>query len=285
MRLPDFLFIGPSKAGSTWLFETLRRHPGIYVPPAKDIYFFDRYYNRGLDWYARQFAGADNGDRVIGEFSHDYLYSKDAAGRISRDLPDVKLIATPRNPFERAISHYRFSLRNGAKFRDFADGAAQNPAILTHSLYADALETYLDKFPDDQVFIAPFDRLKAEPQRFLDDLCGFLGVDPGQTDPDKARRNSAAAARNPWLARQVHRAANALRDRGMGAIVGALKRSPVRNALYSEAKQDELRLSEADFAHMQALFLPDIAATEGLTGLNLDAWKRTRLEDLAPRKD
>jgi hypothetical protein len=41
MSLPDFLCIGAQKAGTTWLYEMLRQHPGIWMPPIKEIHYFD----------------------------------------------------------------------------------------------------------------------------------------------------------------------------------------------------------------------------------------------------
>src|SRR5688572_24495864 len=72
---PSFLFIGPDRAGSTWLYETLSRHKQAYMPNVKEFFFFDRYYHRGWRWYESYFKNADQGSRVIGEISHDYLFS------------------------------------------------------------------------------------------------------------------------------------------------------------------------------------------------------------------
>lgn len=38
---PHFLGIGAQKAGTTWLYENLRRHPGVWMPPAKELHHFD----------------------------------------------------------------------------------------------------------------------------------------------------------------------------------------------------------------------------------------------------
>lgn len=40
--LPDFLGIGAQRAGTTWLYENLRRHPQVWMPPVKELHFFDR---------------------------------------------------------------------------------------------------------------------------------------------------------------------------------------------------------------------------------------------------
>ena len=57
-RLPNFLHLGPGKSGSSWLHETLALHPEVYLSEAKDLYFFSRYYDRGVDWYRKQFRPA-----------------------------------------------------------------------------------------------------------------------------------------------------------------------------------------------------------------------------------
>lgn len=38
---PQFLVIGAQKAGTTWLDRNLRTHPQIWLPPEKEIHFFD----------------------------------------------------------------------------------------------------------------------------------------------------------------------------------------------------------------------------------------------------
>jgi hypothetical protein len=39
--LPNFLVIGAQKAGTTWLDRNLRVHSGIWLPPEKEIHYFD----------------------------------------------------------------------------------------------------------------------------------------------------------------------------------------------------------------------------------------------------
>jgi len=40
--LPDFLGIGGARCGSTWLYENLQKHSEIWMPPRKEIHYFDR---------------------------------------------------------------------------------------------------------------------------------------------------------------------------------------------------------------------------------------------------
>jgi Sulfotransferase family len=53
MPLPSFLCIGAQKAGTTWLFEQLIRHPGVWMPPVKELHYFDhRHVEPNRSWTA-----------------------------------------------------------------------------------------------------------------------------------------------------------------------------------------------------------------------------------------
>lgn len=44
----DFLGIGAQKAGTTWMFEWLRKHPEVHFPHIKEISFWNSHYPRSL---------------------------------------------------------------------------------------------------------------------------------------------------------------------------------------------------------------------------------------------
>ncbi len=41
MPFPDFLIIGAQKAGTSWLATNLSRHPNVWMPPLKELHYFD----------------------------------------------------------------------------------------------------------------------------------------------------------------------------------------------------------------------------------------------------
>jgi len=49
-RLPDVIIIGVKKCGTRALLEFLRAHPAVKAP-GPEVHFFDRHYDKGLDWY------------------------------------------------------------------------------------------------------------------------------------------------------------------------------------------------------------------------------------------
>lgn len=50
-HLPQFLCIGAQKAGTSWLDVNLRQHPEIWMPPIKELHFFDHIFvKRFRNW-------------------------------------------------------------------------------------------------------------------------------------------------------------------------------------------------------------------------------------------
>ncbi|MGB1109193.1 MAG: sulfotransferase family protein [Gammaproteobacteria bacterium] len=45
-RLPDFICIGAQKSGTTWLHHNLKQHPEIWLPPVKELHWFDETHPR-----------------------------------------------------------------------------------------------------------------------------------------------------------------------------------------------------------------------------------------------
>jgi Sulfotransferase domain len=160
-----FLVIGAAKAGTTSLFEYMRLHPDLHMPPEKEVYFFniDRNYRRGLDWYRETVCRDAPPGAICGEATAEYLsgtsYAEGAEDRdlapsnwnvevteveetiprrIREALPDVRLICVLRDPVERAHSHYRMMALGGVDSRSF-DAAVEElmePGTLERSRIA-----------------------------------------------------------------------------------------------------------------------------------------------------
>lgn len=52
VRFPDFICLGAQKAATTWLTQTLRHTPNIWLPPIKELHYFSQLYNRDARDYA-----------------------------------------------------------------------------------------------------------------------------------------------------------------------------------------------------------------------------------------
>ena len=273
-RLPNFLYVGPDKAGSSWLHEMLLKHPDVYLTPAKDLYFFDRYYDRGLAWYAAQFRDARS-EEVVGEVCQDYLFHPEAASRIHATLGPVKVMVTLRDPVERAWSSYLYARKHGIWPETFGEALRTRPELLEHGRYATGLDRFLRLFPREMVHVALFDDLTVDPQAFLDAVTDFLDVDPLPLESkDLAARLPAARARSVRLASAARRSADWVREHDGARLVGTVKRSPlVQRALYRPIDRQAVRPAPDDVITVRTALAPEIDALEGSFGLPLrESW-------------
>lgn len=233
-RLPNFLYIGPDKAGSSWLHEILLQHPQVFLTEAKDLYFFDRYYDRGIDWYRTQFRRATAQHKVVGEVCQDYLFHPEAAKRIRNDLGAVRLMVTLREPAARAYSSYLYMLKHGEDVGTFREALKRRPELLDHGRYGSAIRLFLEQFPREALHVALFDTLQEDPQTFLDEVTSWLGINPSVLNEEQlGARLPAGEARSRTLARLVRHVADWTRRHDGAGLVGRVKRSlHVQRILY-----------------------------------------------------
>ena len=248
-RLPNFIYIGPDKAGSSWLHDVLIEHPQVFMTPAKDLYFFDRYYDKGVDWYASHFEKASD-QRIVGEVCQDYLFHPDAAARIANTLDAARFMVTLRDPVDRAFSSYLYMLKMGQQPGTFSEAlAGGRPELIEHGRYGTGLARFADRFGDDSIYVAVFDDLVADPVEFVDRLFQWLGVDPFVlSDELLESRLPASKARSAPLARLARAAADWTREHNGAEMVGRVKRSRlVQRALYKPLR-DKPQMDPADVA-------------------------------------
>jgi Sulfotransferase domain len=270
--LPNFLHIGPSKSGSTWLHEVLILHPEIYLSLAKDLYFFSRYYDRGPGWYRAQFRDAQKEHKIIGEVCPDYLACAEAPERIRACLgPDVRLMATLREPTSRAFSSYLYLRKHGQAAPTFRDTALTDPDLLNEGRYATHLRRYLSYFDRKSLNIVLFDDLEADPQAFLDGVTSWLGVARQEVSPELLQaRLPASKARWLPLAVLAKQGANAVRRLDGAELVGRLKRSPlVQRVLYQPLGDARPTMSADDVAFVREQLDGEIAGVEEEFGIPL----------------
>lgn len=96
------------KGGTTALYDHMCTHPQISGGTAKEIHFFSLHRDRGLDWYADQFAGVPD-DVMAVDASPTYFDMADnraIPAQIKATLPGAHLFLIVRDPIARAVSHF-----------------------------------------------------------------------------------------------------------------------------------------------------------------------------------
>lgn len=208
---PDFLIVGAQRSGTTSLFKTLVQHPRVARPfLRKGIHFFDKRYDRGLDWYRGNFPVAlssrlrrvGNPCPLTGESSPYYMFHPLAPGRIGRDLPDVKLLVLLRDPVERAYSAHSHELARGFETEPFEraveleperlagerermvsqEGYAsrhwQHNAYITRGRYIDQLRVLESAVGRDRMLVLDSHDYFTTPEVVWRDICDFLELSP-----------------------------------------------------------------------------------------------------------
>ncbi|ADE14482.1 sulfotransferase [Nitrosococcus halophilus Nc 4] len=264
---PNFIYIGPDKAGSTWLYRILKKHSQVFLPDAKELFYFDKYYHKGPEWYLKQFSTASSAHVVVGEISHDYLFSTDACRRIAKDLPHAKLMVCLREPVDRAFSSYLYMVRQGRVKESFETALQHVEELVDHGRYAKHLSHYLEQFSREQIYVGIFDDLKSDPLGFMNGIYEFLGIDNFELPEELTKKVlPAAKPRSFWLARFAKQTALCIRAIGLPAVVSRIKESPmVSRMLYSPyTEETKPAISNETRNELRNLFYPEVRRLDEL---------------------
>ncbi len=266
--VPNFLYIGTSKAGSTWLFNALSIHPDVFLAPSKGLYYFDSHFDNGPTWYQQQFAGAD-GKPAVGEISHSYLSSEQAPTRIAALNPAMRLLVCLREPVDRAFSDYLDLTKNGQFDGSFEAALEQYPRLVDRGRYATHLRRYLEHFPPEQLHVALFDDLGSDPQAYADKVFEFLGVPPFELPASALqRRMPAGVPRHVASAAAAKRASRLVLRLGLRRLRSRVKRTTVvRRALYRSYDDNRPTVPPAVAADLRRRFAPEVRQLEVMLGL------------------
>lgn len=184
--LPDFLVVGGRRCGTTLLHKILAAHSEVYVPlRRKEVHYFDRHFERGVQWYSEFFPMASQSARfsAIGEATPDYLSHPLAPDRIKHLRPGCRIVVVLRDPVDRTWSAWRYAYRSYNEGRSFTDYVEQEPSAIGDSLYHRHLLEYTARFKAVHVMI--YEELLQSPRAQLDRLADFLKLSDSWSDPEE----------------------------------------------------------------------------------------------------
>ena len=267
MNLPDFICIGVQRAGTTWLYECLKEHPEIFVPETKELHFFNDNYEKGMKFYSSFFEEADPVNQVIGELTPNYYHDLEALNRISKELPNVKIILILREPVARAYSHFQLSLTNQCNGMTFAEALVKRPIIKELSMQAQFVTRALELFDEESLHIALYDEIQNEPILFIKKIYTFLGV------------NSCFEPTN--LNKRVNRiifprAQELLKKVGFSPLIEFIKLTPIGSFIKENHNTKEREKVVHSHEEYKPLFLDDIEEIEKILKIDLSKWKNSK---------
>ena len=193
---PSFLVIGAMKSGTTTLHRTLEQHPEIYGSAKKEIHFFDRHYDNGMQWYEEWFTPGP-GHVASGESCPEYMFAPWARERIVADLPDTRFLVVLREPVSRAYSQYMMNRLKGLEpietfekavdleERRISRGARRRQLLFSYvrrSRYIEDLLWWEERVGRERLHVFLMDDMTREPVPTMARVFDFLGVDPAVSE-------------------------------------------------------------------------------------------------------
>jgi hypothetical protein len=191
----DFIIIGAQKSGTTTLFELLKQHKKIYLPPEKEAPFFgikDRE-ERGWQWYIEQFFSSANEKLWWGSITPQYMCYPNIASKIYAMNPKIKIIAILRDPYERAFSHFLMSKRRNYDQRNFFEAikeqcnynsltearkhSTETNSYVIRGEYGRILGEYKKHFTSNNILILFTVDLESNPKKVIDQIFSFLDIE------------------------------------------------------------------------------------------------------------
>jgi len=202
--LPDYLIIGAQKSGTNSLYWYLLQHPLVGPAITKEIRFFDKYYDRGLNWYRVCFPFKIQKfftkNFVTGEATERYLDYPSSPQRVKKNLPNAKFILLLRNPVDRAYSHYNMRFNARKETLSFEDAIAQETertqgefekmkndenyysrdyfhhSYLDRGIYEKKIKRWMDVFPKEQFLIIQSEEFLKHKSEYYNKVLKFLNL-------------------------------------------------------------------------------------------------------------
>jgi len=240
--LPDVLAIGPMKAGTTWLHEYLKSRGDICLPQGtKETFFFDRRFEKGVEWYKAHFRTCRGGSYAHRmEVAPSYFHHIQAPQRIFDTLGRIPLVVTLRDPVERSWSHYLHLRRKGYTTLPLREAVEQFPEIVEASRYASQIRRWGELFGFEHIHFLPMEQLEEDPERYVRKLCDVLNLEFTGV-PNLGASYQASVAPSSTFARLGRRTADWFRSRRIYSIVNLAKRMGLQRIFFgSSGKSDKL---------------------------------------------
>jgi sulfotransferase family protein len=222
---PDFLCVGAQKAGTSWLYRQCEPHGDFWMPPLKELHYFNKLTKAkrensprcrderdacfldsvsrlstrpyiDMENYARLFAY--KGSRLSGDITPTYsMLNDEIIERIVSHFPNLKVIFLARDPVQRAWSQLSMGVSLGRISRfDATDVDAVirgllHPHVLSLSYPSKIVARWRRHVPPDLFRLYFFDDLERSPAELRRVIFHFLGADPdkpsGRIRPDDNR--------------------------------------------------------------------------------------------------
>ena len=292
----DFVYIGGPRCGSTWLSAVLSDHPDIFVPPGKELHFFNDWmpydfeyrYRYGSEYYLSFFEQARS-EQICGEISPFYYGDPKSAWRIHNFNPDMKIIVCLRDPADMLYSLYLLLRQREMRAASFEKELAVHPQLLNLCYFRPLLQPWFDLFPTEQIQVLMHGDIKRDPEGVSRQVFEFLGVDPDFEPPSLSTYFNLATDSRPTPLRQSRGyLLKALNSPFLLRLKKALVKGGLKDIRYYGSTDQDTQsrysgLDPATRSWMADLLHHDLKRLQERLGRDLSAWKTVREGQLRTR--
>ncbi len=285
----DFVVAGAPKAATTSLIDALRAHPEVFVPPRKELSFFDGdHYSDDLGEYSGHFADALP-EQQAGEGTPWYMSSPRAPERLAAHFPGLRIFFVLREPLARARSHYLHRVSRHAEYRTFAETLSdeleelekgeyvhRRGYLIQPGLYATHLKKWGEHFPSSQLKVILFEDLIGDPASTLREIQAHLGVTEHALELPAA--NQTWGVRAESLARVTSKLirSDSRAKRIVQWVTPQSWRSWIRRTVsrlnQSSHRPRPLHATAAEVARMREWFDPEVEQLSRILSRPLEDW-------------
>lgn len=295
MKRPNFFIVGAPKCGTSALSNYLNRHIDIFMA-ARELHFFGsdlplRYKIPELEYF-NHFNEVNN-EKIIGDKSVWYLYSKNAAAEIKKYEPNARIVICLRNPVAFLHSlHSQEILDGNEEVSDFETAIQLDeerrkgnkqpkcvdftslPPYKDVALFSEQVKRYLDVFGKENVHILIYEEFVKDPETSTKGVLAFLGVDTNH--PIEYRViNPNKKIRLLFLHRLIKMPAGWLKQ--IVRIIIPVKKARHRIMHYLQEKniteKQRKKMSQATERYLKDFFADDISKLEKILGRELPQWR------------
>jgi len=295
LKLPTFFVAGSQKSGTTTIHDLLNQNTQISLPEYKETHFFSRDYNKGINWYLKQFI--ENEYKIRGEVDPSYMFFPNVYKNIKESIRNPKFIFIFRKPLDRSYSHYIMSSSRGYEPLTFFEAielekdridndknlfSFSNHSYLLRSEYSNQILEFLKYFKDIKPLFLKFDDLLELEKRkkVYTQICQFLDIEILEEMDFTITSNKASTYRNKFLRNNLYN--DTYLRRVMKRIFFSKKvRNKIRNKLYTmnskAMNRDDLKKEKEEiFSQLPEKYISwnnkEVRKIQKITNLDLEDW-------------
>lgn len=275
--VPTCLFVGPQKAGTSWIYEYLLARRDVCLPSGvKETFFFDqRFCRKELNWYTSHFRFDARKHLHVIEVAPTYFHSPQACQRIFNVCGSIPIVVTLRQPARRSESLYLHLLRYGYTQAPLRQAIEQFPEIVDSSRYAKHVENWISTFGANRVSVLTQELLGRSPHEYVTKLCKAVDIPEIDIDFDFDQRiNEASNSRSSKLAVVGRSVGDFLRDRRLYWPINFAKKLGLKSMFFGHrTNAPRPTLSSSDRQWIECQLSGEIEKLEQVLGISLSDWK------------